>query len=909
MSDYNLKEVNRPVGLLKAVEQLLYWSQISMPQVYGEQLSYANEQGIIVAKVNEVVEQLNVNTEWTQYLLNEGVESETVAYINELIQNGTLASLINNELLGDINSAVDKNTGDINSLKTTKADKEMITNIINGSVKGVYANLAALQAAHPNGAQGIYVTSDNGHWYYYNNGWKDGGVYQAAGFDNEFNLKTSEFMYNRYGDIRINVTLPDSKSIPLHAGDVIFMDNTNNPKPFCFAFSGDTPASPLSYWSERFVVPYDITITYLNVAKITDLSGKFTQEEAEAAINSLTISGKQTLESGMNAQYNLSDTNKYKGEEALFNGFSGTRNYLYDWNVGDLYIVDDESVVLCADIDGQDTYFGSKALYVTEYVKANAQRLFIQTFTKTRITQPPKMLAHKYSDNGLLTINDYELFNNGYLPWMGITYVNNQRVNAQFIAKYNNSGLLVTAEPGYQIAGFAVGGTPNTGWVTRITLNADNQWEYYQVRKSTNTPFDDTDNLKQLVKLIKPSTPITYSTIGQFTGGDGEKLIFVNGASGNDNNNGSLANPVKTINKALSLSKNIKITPGIYFETINISNENKVSITMNDDSTYSSSNPDRPSVKLINGSRLMFESNNNIYRVAHSLVSGSRIDRVFVQKTLPPLNDGSRSTGYNVGLIEEGAGYNGQVFLTPVLTLEEVQSTKGTFTYSNGYIYMNPTNSLVSNYYLLNEDIGSGLVITGCNEVILEDLAIIGSYNQCALLIANNNMKVSNCKFGLSALSDASSWDNTNAQVYNCYGYRARNDGFNIHKYGETHFVNCYGIYNSDDGISHHDGTVGYINGGEYHHNGKGGISPTYGSIINCSNVYTHNNKYGFYQVGSSDYPRRSIQWSSCIALNNSVQDIGISYYDVVAANCVYRTKNVDSATASFTEYGTTNPN
>ena len=55
-----------------------------------------------------------------------------------------------------------------------------IGGIAEGSPKGAYPNLAALQAAKPNGDSGIYVTSDNGHWYYYNNGWKDGGVYQTS---------------------------------------------------------------------------------------------------------------------------------------------------------------------------------------------------------------------------------------------------------------------------------------------------------------------------------------------------------------------------------------------------------------------------------------------------------------------------------------------------------------------------------------------------------------------------------------------------------------------------------------------------------------------------------------------------------------------------------------------------------
>lgn len=58
-------------------------------------------------------------------------------------------------------------------------DKEVNINI-DGSPKGVYANLSALQTAYPSGASGIYLTSDNGHWYYWNgSAWTDGGVYQA----------------------------------------------------------------------------------------------------------------------------------------------------------------------------------------------------------------------------------------------------------------------------------------------------------------------------------------------------------------------------------------------------------------------------------------------------------------------------------------------------------------------------------------------------------------------------------------------------------------------------------------------------------------------------------------------------------------------------------------------------------
>lgn len=65
--------------------------------------------------------------------------------------------------------------------EVTKEMEELIVNgVIDGSPRGVYASLSALQTAYPSGASGVYLTSDNGHWYYWNgSAWTDGGVYQT----------------------------------------------------------------------------------------------------------------------------------------------------------------------------------------------------------------------------------------------------------------------------------------------------------------------------------------------------------------------------------------------------------------------------------------------------------------------------------------------------------------------------------------------------------------------------------------------------------------------------------------------------------------------------------------------------------------------------------------------------------
>lgn len=66
--------------------------------------------------------------------------------------------------------------------------------VIDGSPRGVYASLSALQTAYPSGANGVYVTTDNGHWNYYNNGWKDGGVYQSSEDINQLKEDLDEYV-------------------------------------------------------------------------------------------------------------------------------------------------------------------------------------------------------------------------------------------------------------------------------------------------------------------------------------------------------------------------------------------------------------------------------------------------------------------------------------------------------------------------------------------------------------------------------------------------------------------------------------------------------------------------------------------------------------------------------------------
>ena len=92
-------------------------------------------------------------------------------------------------------------TNELNKKANAATVNEKINNlqiqvsaVSSGGPAGVYATVAALTTADPDHNK-TYVVSADGHWYYYNNGWQDGGTYQAVEID-KHSLDGSEFVDN-----------------------------------------------------------------------------------------------------------------------------------------------------------------------------------------------------------------------------------------------------------------------------------------------------------------------------------------------------------------------------------------------------------------------------------------------------------------------------------------------------------------------------------------------------------------------------------------------------------------------------------------------------------------------------------------------------------------------------------------
>lgn len=118
--------------------------------------------------------------------------SEIQREIEEIIGNKDFSSLLNKIGLLETNvSYLDNTKADkdemnvkIKLLNDLKADKTLVdaqfASIVSGAPKGTFTTLNALKEAYPKGTEGVFLVLENGHWYYYANGWLDGGVYQAT---------------------------------------------------------------------------------------------------------------------------------------------------------------------------------------------------------------------------------------------------------------------------------------------------------------------------------------------------------------------------------------------------------------------------------------------------------------------------------------------------------------------------------------------------------------------------------------------------------------------------------------------------------------------------------------------------------------------------------------------------------
>lgn len=117
------------------------------------------------------------------YFDNLDVQEEINNKLNEMAEDGSLTVLIKNyidpiyqQYENEINDQINKQNNNINNINSK------VNSAASGSPSGVYNTRNDLETANPDHSK-IYLVLEDGKWYYYNNSWIAGGIYQSARLD------------------------------------------------------------------------------------------------------------------------------------------------------------------------------------------------------------------------------------------------------------------------------------------------------------------------------------------------------------------------------------------------------------------------------------------------------------------------------------------------------------------------------------------------------------------------------------------------------------------------------------------------------------------------------------------------------------------------------------------------------
>lgn len=161
---------NLPTSYLESMTyaELLMWfcnylQETVIPTVNNNGSAVTELQGLyeqLQSYVNDYFDDLNVQTE-----INNKLDS--------MVEDGSFETILN-PYLQSFNARLDLQDTAINAIETE------VNSIASGSPAGVYATASALSTADPDHNK-IYLVLEDGKWYYYDDGWTAGGVYQSTG--------------------------------------------------------------------------------------------------------------------------------------------------------------------------------------------------------------------------------------------------------------------------------------------------------------------------------------------------------------------------------------------------------------------------------------------------------------------------------------------------------------------------------------------------------------------------------------------------------------------------------------------------------------------------------------------------------------------------------------------------------
>lgn len=166
----------------------------NLPSSYMASLTYEEQllwfcdylQNTIIPAVNnnaEVVKELQelyveLKNYVDNYFKNLDLQNEINNKLDKMAQNGELKNLIITYFQPQINLQNNLIENIENKVNLQDKNIENINNKVNSAVSGSPFVVSSIEEMTD--TNHIYVNTSNGHWYYFNNEWIDGGVYQAT---------------------------------------------------------------------------------------------------------------------------------------------------------------------------------------------------------------------------------------------------------------------------------------------------------------------------------------------------------------------------------------------------------------------------------------------------------------------------------------------------------------------------------------------------------------------------------------------------------------------------------------------------------------------------------------------------------------------------------------------------------
>ena len=526
----------------------------------------------------------------------------------------------------------------------------------------------------------------------------------------------------------------------------------------------------------------------------------------------------------------------------------------YDTHSGDI------ADQLAGAIEDLNTWYTQHEGYLDSYVAESIQT--IQTRTDTIIEQIPQEYT-QISDS----VNTNKTF-------LGFKWTLNKYINAstgtaypatgderlcteQYIPIIPGSTLTVKLETGHpSVAGVAFYSIRSAaGYLQSDSLiNVNTTGDTYTVTVPDTAHFARFSGRTNISNMIDYSASPLLSYMEEHDNDFLEQQVCYISPSGSGNASGTRADPMNTITNAIAKGyRNICLLRGRYDTTYTqaqvIENKNNIHIFADCVGDYEN----RAVLNnLIRISKTNTAYENGHYRQVFSSAPQSWTN-VFINHTAQPTIDiGSGRTSPSCGLWILHDDPKDDYYLNCVLSVDDL--TDNSFYWDGDYIYYKISDFEAMTELGANAATSYALLINNCNNVIIDDIDMIGGTYASASIKHCSNVVINNCSFSHSIRSDGVQTDYSNTIFNNCKAYKNRNDGFNCHYQGKTVYNGCTANYNYDDGESSHENCEVIVNGGEYAYNTKGGHSPVHNVKFSANGTYSHHNGYGLYMDSTQSY-------------------------------------------------------